>query len=60
MVMRTIFCMIQGRDDPTEGYYRLFEADRSSSELEKCKSTTHMELNKAYADGDNEDGTKRF
>ena len=30
------------------------------AELEKCNTTTHIELNKAYADGDDEDGTKRF
>ena len=43
-----------------EAYYRLFEADISTAELEKFNGTNHMELNKSYSDGDNEDGTKRF
>ena len=28
--------------------------------MAKCNTTTHIELNKAYADGYDEDGTKRF
>ena len=60
MAMRTILCLRQGRDEPTEAYYRRFEAAISTAELEKCNTTTHIELNKAYADGDNEDVTKRF
>ena len=52
--------MRQGRDDPIEAYYRIFEVVISMSDLEKCNTTTHMELNKAYATGDNEYGTKRF
>ena len=46
---RTIFYMIQVRDDPTEAYYRIFEASVSTADMEKCNATTHMELNKAYA-----------
>ena len=30
------------------------------AELESFNLTNHMELNKAYANGDNEDVTKRF
>ena len=58
--MRTIFCLKQGRDEPTEEYYRQFEAAVSTSELEKCNATTYIELNKTYADGDDEVGNKRF
>ena len=60
MATRSIFCLIEGIDDPTEAYYRRFEASISMAEPEKCNPTTHIELNKSYADGDNEDGTKRF
>ena len=58
--MRTISCLRQGIYDPSEAYYRQFEAPISTAELEKLNATTHMELNKAYANGDNEDGTKMF
>ena len=51
MAMMTIFCLIQGKDEPTEDYYRIFEAAISTSELEKCNATSHIELNKAYANG---------
>ena len=60
MAMRTIFCLRQGRDEPTEAYYRRFEAAISTTGLENCDTTTHTELNKAYADGGDEDATKRF
>ena len=60
IVMRTILCLRQGRDEPTEAYYRQFEAAISTSELAKCNATTHIELNKAYVDGYDEDGTNRF
>ena len=30
------------------------------AEPAKCNATTHIELNKAYADGYDEDSTKRF
>ena len=60
MAIITIFCMRKGRDKPTEAYYRQFEAAISTAELVKCNATTHIELNKAYADGYDEDGTKRF
>ena len=60
IAMRTIFCLRQGIYEPTETYYRRFEAAISTAALEKCNTTTHIELNKAYADGDDEDGTKRF
>ena len=60
MSMRTIFCLRQGRDEPTEAYCRQFEAAISTAELAKCNATTNIELNKSYADGDDEDGTKRF
>ena len=58
--MQTIFCLRQGRYEPTEAYYRRFEADISTAELEKCNATTHIELNKAYVDGEDEYGTNRF
>ena len=51
MATRTIFCLRQGRDDPKEVYNRIFEAAISRAELENCNATTHMELNKAYANG---------
>ena len=60
MATRTIFCLRQGRDEPTEAYYRPFEAAISTSELSKCNKTTHIGLDKTYADGDNEDGTNRL
>ena len=60
MSMRTILCLSQGRDEPTEMYYRRFEAAISTAELEKCNEITHIELNKDYADRDDEDGTKRL
>ena len=58
--MRTIFCLRQVIYEPMEAYYRQFEADISTAELEKCNATTRIELNKAYAGVDNADGTKRF
>ena len=58
--MRTILCLRQGRDGPTEANYRQFEATISTVELEKWNATTHIELNKAYANGDNEYVTKMF
>ena len=51
MSMRTIFCPRQVIDEPTEAYYRRFEAAMSTAELEKCNAKTHMELNKSYFDG---------
>ena len=60
MAMITIFYLRQGIDEPTEAYYRRFEAAISTAELETCNATTHIELNKAYADGDDKYGTKRF
>ena len=32
----------------------------STAEQAKCNATTHIEVNKSYAYGDDEDGTKRF
>ena len=60
MAMRTIFCLRQRIDKPTEAYYRRFEEAISTAELVKCNRRTHIELNKAYADGDDKDETKRF
>ena len=60
MSMRTIFCLIQGRDEPTEVYHRIFEAEISIDVLENFNATTHMELNKSYVDGDDKYCTKRF
>ena len=60
MEMRTIFCTRQGTDEPTEVYYRKFEADISTAKLEKFNATTHIELNKAYVYGEDEYETKRF
>ena len=58
--MSTIFCQRQGSNEPAEAYCRIFESAISMSELEKCNATTHMELNKSYANVDDEDGTKRL
>ena len=58
--MRTIFCLRQGRYEPKEAYCRRFEAAISTDELANCNTTTHIESNTDYTDGDNEDGTKRF
>ena len=60
MAMRTILCLIQGRGDPKEAYYRRFEAAILMTELAKWNGITHTELNKTYTGGDNEDGTKSF
>ena len=60
MDMRTILCLRQGIDKPTEAYYRIFEAAISTAELEKFNVITHMELNKVYANGEDEYITKRF
>ena len=60
MAMRNILCLRQGKDEPMEAYYRIFEAAISTADMEKCNATTNMELNKAYENGDNEDGTKSF
>ena len=60
MAIRTIFCLKRERYKPTEAYYRISEADISTAELENFNATTHMELNKSYANGNNRDGTKRF
>ena len=43
-----------------EAYCRIFEASISTNDLEKWFATTHMGLNKSYANGEDEDGTKRF
>ena len=48
MVRMTIFCIIQGRDEPTGVYYIRFEVTISTA------------LNKSYVDGEYEDSTKRF
>ena len=58
--MGTIFYLKQGRGEPTEAYYRKFEASISMSDLEKINATTHTELNKSYENVDDKDGTKRF
>ena len=60
MSTRTILCLRQGRDEPTEMYYRRFDAAISPAKLEQCYAITHIELHKDYADGDDEDGTKMF
>ena len=44
MDTRNIFCLRQGRDDPTEAYCRRFEAAISTDELEKCNATTHIDI----------------
>ena len=56
--MRNIFLLRQGIDDPKEAHCRKFEEAIATTELEKCNATTHIELNKDYADGDDEDVTK--
>ena len=43
-----------------EVYCRLFEAAISTDELETFNATTHIELNKSYAHGNDEYGAKRF
>ena len=51
MAMSTILLLRQEIDEPTEDYYRIFEADISMDELVKCNATTYMELNKTYMGG---------
>ena len=60
MAMRTIFWIRQGRDEHIEAYCRRFESSISTSELAKYNATTNLEINKSYADGEDEDGTNRF
>ena len=59
MTIRNIFCLRKERENPTGAYYRIFEVYISTYELVKCNATTHMELHKDYANGDNEDETNR-
>ena len=54
IAIRTIFCLIQVRDESIEAYYGVFEAAISTADLEKCNATTHIELNIVYANVDNE------
>ena len=58
--MRNIFCLRQGRDEHVEVYYRIFEASISTVDLGKYNAATHMEINKDYSNGFDEDVTKRF
>ena len=58
--MRTIFCLQQGRDKPTEAYNRRFESSISTAELSKSTPTMYMEINKTHAGGNNNNVTKRF
>ena len=51
MAMRAILFQREGRDKPAEAYCRIFEAAISKAELEKCNTTTHMDLNKAHTNG---------
>ena len=48
------------RDESTEAYYQRFEVAISTSELAKTNGKTYMKLNKTYAGGNDENGTKRF
>ena len=58
--MRNIFFLRKGIDDTKEAYHIIFEAAISTSDLEKCDATIHMELNKSYANVDYKYVTKRF
>ena len=60
MDTRTIFCICQGQDKPTEAYYRRSEAVISTAELVKCVDTMHVKLKRTHKGGDNDDLTKRF
>ena len=60
MFMRTIFCLRQGQDKPTEEYYRRFESASSTDELAKYKARMHIELNRTHTGGDGKNGTKRL
>ena len=43
-----------------EVYYRRYKVALSTATVEKCNATNNMELNKAYADEDDEDVTNSF
>ena len=60
MARRKVLCLQQGRDESTEAYYQRFEVAISTSELAKTNGKTYMKLNKTYAGGNDENGTKRF
>ena len=60
MAMMTILCLRQGRYDPMEAHCRRVDVTISTADLKKCNTTNLIELSKAYVDGENEDGTKRF
>ena len=58
--MREILCLRQGKGESTKSYYRRFEEDISTSEIKQFTPTTHIELNKTYTGGDNDNRTKRL
>ena len=60
MSRRTIFCVQQEKDEPTDTYCKKFEASTSMTELGKCTATMNMEINRKHTGGDENDVTKRF
>ena len=58
--MIKVFCLKQGRYEPTKVYYILFESAISKAELEKCTVKKHVDFNKTYAGGDNYNFIKRL
>ena len=60
MDIRNILCLQEAQYEPTEAYYRRFEASISTSELAKCMVMTHVEPKKTYAGEDDDNITKRF
>ena len=60
MDIRNILCLQEAQYEPTEAYYRRFEASISTSDLEQCTAMTHVELNNTYMEGNDYNVTKRF
>ena len=60
MSMRTIVCLQQGKYEPSEAYYKSFEAAISMYEIVKWTDTTHMQLSRTQTGEDDDDVTKRF
>ena len=51
--MRDLLYLRMGQYEPTKAYI-------STTKLEKCTATTHVDLNKTYTRGNNENAIKRF
>ena len=48
------------QDELTEAYYRQFQENLSTAELETCTSMTKTEPNRTYTGGDNDYSTRSF